>query len=67
MTFQLPIDCLNEIIEYLEKDEISLGSCLLVDRLWCKVAVRILWRNVWNIPCNIHSKSYRPHGFITTH
>src|SRR5689334_22534373 len=46
MTFHLPIDCLNDIIEYLENDEMSLGSCLLVNRLWCKVAVRILWRNV---------------------
>ena len=34
MAFQLSADCLNEIIEYLEKDKISLKSCLLVNRLW---------------------------------
>src|SRR2546429_8263916 len=47
---QLPTDCLNEIFEYLEKDDddIALHSCLLVNRLWCKVSVRILWRSVWN-------------------
>src|ERR1043165_8527905 len=45
---QLPTDCLSEIFEYLEDDKITLHSCLLVNRLWCEVAVRILWRNVWN-------------------
>src|ERR1044071_9787380 len=45
---QLPADCLNEIFEYFDKDKLTLHSCLLVNRLWCKVSVRILWRNVWN-------------------
>src|SRR6266498_5492728 len=49
MAFLLTVDCLNDIIEYLEEDKISLRSCLLVSRLWCTVTVRILWRNVWNI------------------
>ncbi|RIA84603.1 hypothetical protein C1645_832030 [Glomus cerebriforme] len=49
---RLPTDCLNEIFEYLEKDKDTLYSCLLVNRLWCKTSVRILWRdgldyNVW--------------------
>src|ERR1044072_6857100 len=43
MTCYLPADCLNEIFEYLEQN--SLYLCLLVNRLWCRVAVRILWRN----------------------
>src|SRR5436190_103593 len=45
---QLPVDCLNEIFEYLENDIATLHSCLLVNRLWCKVAVKILWRNASN-------------------
>src|SRR6266498_5464152 len=45
---QLPGDCLNEIFEYLEDDEITLYSCLLVNRLWCKISVRILWRSIRN-------------------
>src|ERR1051325_8528038 len=45
---QLPTDCINDIFEYLEDDNITLRSCLLVNHLWCEVAVRILWRNVWN-------------------
>ena len=39
------VDCLNEIFEHLENDTATLHSCLLVNRLWCQVAVRILWRN----------------------
>src|ERR1044071_2386135 len=48
MSCQLPTDCLDKIFEYLEEDKVSLRSCLLVNRLWCQVAVRILWRNIWN-------------------
>src|SRR3954471_21106200 len=45
---QLPVDCLNEIFQCLEEDKITLRSCLLVNRLWCEVSVRILWTSVWN-------------------
>ena len=43
---QLPTDCLVEIFEYLEDDKTTLCSCLLVNRLWCEIAVRILWKDV---------------------
>ena len=48
--FQLPADCLAEIFEYFEYDNNTLRSCLLVNRLWCELSVRILWRNDsnWN-------------------
>ena len=49
-----PTDCLNDIFEYLEKDKFSLQSCLLVNRLWCEVAVRILWNNPWNFKYNVY-------------
>src|SRR3990170_3837368 len=65
MAFQLPIDCLNEIIEYLDEDKFSLRSCLLVDRFWCRVAVRILWRNVWNIQYKSH-RVYVPLSILST-
>src|ERR1044072_3120387 len=45
---QLPADCLNEIFEYFDNDKITLHSCLLVNRLWCEISVRILWTTVWN-------------------
>jgi hypothetical protein len=40
---QLTADCLIEIFEYLSKN--SLYSCLLVNKLWCNISVRILWRD----------------------
>src|ERR1043165_4803714 len=45
---QLSTDCINEILEYLEDDGIALFSCVLVNRLWCQVSVRILWRSIRN-------------------
>ena len=45
---QLLTDCVNEILEYLEHDKVSLRSCLLVNRIWCEIAVRILWRDTRN-------------------
>src|SRR6266540_2126550 len=46
-------DCLYKIFECLkddclERDVNSLHSCLLVNRLWCKVAIEILWKNIWS-------------------
>src|SRR4051812_28800979 len=53
MPCSLPTDCLNEIFEYLEDNKITLHSCLLVSRLWCKISVRILWRNIWDFRYSI--------------
>src|ERR1044072_3692481 len=64
MSFQIPAECLNEIIEYLKEDKSSLRSCLLVDRFWCTVATRILWKNIWNVRYNIYgeySEAYQMH------
>jgi hypothetical protein len=59
MTFQLPTECLNEILEYFEEDELTLHSCLLVNRLWCKIAVRILWRNIFDFIRSYQNSSLR--------
>src|SRR5436853_195598 len=53
---QLIADCLYYILEYLENDKVTLYSCLIVNRLWCEVAVRILWRN---------GLKYKPKTIIT--
>src|SRR6266498_1903907 len=47
LILQLPVDCLYEILGFLENDKGTLYSCLLVNRIWCQVSVRILWRNIW--------------------
>ena len=61
MSCQLHADCLNEIFEYLEGDKINLRSCLLVNRLWCRIGVGILWRNIWSFRYSIHYRPYRTH------
>ena len=53
---QLLADCLDEIFEHLEDDIVTLYSCILVNRLWCEVAVRILWR---------YGQNYNTKTFIT--
>jgi len=45
MSLVLTADCLNYIFEYLEDYKATLFSCLLVNRLCCEIAVKILWRN----------------------
>src|SRR5437764_1035953 len=47
MPCPLLADCLDEVFENLDDDKITLHSCLLVNRLWCRVSVRILWRDIW--------------------
>jgi hypothetical protein len=45
MTSQFLIDYLTQILEYLEEDKATLFSCLLVNRLWCRISVKILWKD----------------------
>ncbi|EXX76305.1 hypothetical protein RirG_034430 [Rhizophagus irregularis DAOM 197198w] len=45
---QLDADSLNEIFEYLEDDKETLRSCLLVNRFWGEISVRILWKIIRN-------------------
>ncbi|CAG8685377.1 6982_t:CDS:1, partial [Acaulospora morrowiae] len=43
----LPADCLDGILQYLHDDAGALYSCMLVNRLWCRRVVPILWSNPW--------------------
>src|ERR1044071_1747213 len=71
MSCKLPTDCLNEIFECLE-DRMDLYSCLSVNRPWCEVSVRILWKSIQNyhtlIAClpNESKETLREHNFIST-
>src|ERR1043166_2615914 len=44
MNVLIPAECLQEIFEHLQDDELSLHSILLVNRFWCKNVLPILWR-----------------------
>ena len=65
MSCQVPAECLNEIIEYLKDDKSSLRSCLLVDRFWCTVAIRILWKDIWNTRYN-RNQTYVASSILST-
>ncbi|PKC60799.1 hypothetical protein RhiirA1_467525 [Rhizophagus irregularis] len=40
----------NKIIKCLRKDFSTLYSCILVNRLWCRLAIPLLWEDPFNIP-----------------
>ncbi|PKY24700.1 hypothetical protein RhiirB3_527406 [Rhizophagus irregularis] len=35
----------NDIIQYLRKDLSTLYSCILINRLWCRLAIPLLWED----------------------
>ena len=49
-------DILFLLFKELQDDSKSLFSCLMINRLWCQVAVSILWNNPWNYDINYSNK-----------
>ncbi|PKK68017.1 hypothetical protein RhiirC2_782804 [Rhizophagus irregularis] len=43
-----------EVIKYFQNDYSTLYSCILVNRLWCRLAIPLLWEN----PFSILTKNY---------
>ncbi|PKK63568.1 hypothetical protein RhiirC2_854923 [Rhizophagus irregularis] len=43
-------DLLYKIIKYFPNDHSTLHSCVLVNRLWCRLAIPLLWENPFSIP-----------------
>ncbi|GBB89056.1 hypothetical protein RclHR1_15700003 [Rhizophagus clarus] len=42
-------ELLNEIIQYFRGDFLTLHSCILVNRLWCRLAIPLLWENPFSV------------------
>src|SRR6266542_2785247 len=40
----------NEIIQYFHRDYYTLHSCVLVNRLWCRLAIPLLWEDPFSNP-----------------
>uniref|UniRef100_U9TXD0 F-box domain-containing protein n=1 Tax=Rhizophagus irregularis (strain DAOM 181602 / DAOM 197198 / MUCL 43194) TaxID=747089 RepID=U9TXD0_RHIID len=40
----------DEIMQYLRKDLSTLYSCIFVNRLWCRLAIPLLWEDPFLIP-----------------
>ena len=47
-------ELINEIIQYFRHDFPTLHSCILVNKLWCRLAIPILWED----PLAIDTKNY---------
>ncbi|RIA85122.1 hypothetical protein C1645_782629 [Glomus cerebriforme] len=43
----LNLDCIINLLEFLDNDPATLFACALVNRGWCKIALSILWRDPW--------------------
>ncbi|RGB40420.1 hypothetical protein C1646_753370 [Rhizophagus diaphanus] len=43
------------IIKYFQNDFLTLHSCILVNRLWCRLTIPLLWENPFSIP----TKNYK--------
>jgi hypothetical protein len=46
----------SEIIQYFRNDFSTLHSCILVNRLWCRLAIPLLWENPFSLE---YPKNYR--------
>ncbi|PKY24215.1 hypothetical protein RhiirB3_438692 [Rhizophagus irregularis] len=44
------VELAEEIIQYLRDDRSSLYSCVLVNRLWCRIAIPLLWEDPFSVP-----------------
>ncbi|CAB5181361.1 unnamed protein product [Rhizophagus irregularis] len=65
---ELP-ELLSEIIQYFRNDFSTLHSCILVNRIWCRLAIPLLWENPFTIiSCkNFYSIQYYKIRFIETY
>ncbi|CAG8466950.1 7190_t:CDS:2 [Funneliformis caledonium] len=52
-----PIECFNGIFKHIENDKSTLHSCLLVDRLWCRMIIPILWSRTFSLIQNSKNSS----------
>ncbi|RGB42364.1 hypothetical protein C1646_751008 [Rhizophagus diaphanus] len=43
-------ELIYDIIKYFKNDFSTLYSCILVNRLWCRLAIPLLWENPFSIP-----------------
>src|SRR3954454_16630278 len=47
---------------FLEKEKVTLCSCLLVNRFWCQISVEILWKSIiiLSLFFNMDQKKFYP-------
>ncbi|CAG8681955.1 30380_t:CDS:1, partial [Racocetra persica] len=55
----LPDDIIYDILPHLHDDMRTLYRCLLVNRLWCRITVPILWRRPFTISSKPFTNKHR--------
>ncbi|PKC15467.1 hypothetical protein RhiirA5_408143 [Rhizophagus irregularis] len=60
-------DILYPIFEELQHDKKTLASCLRVNKIWCEIAVQILWRNPWEHLDYVHDEKKLLLNVIISH
>src|ERR1051326_398534 len=48
----------NKIIQFCRNDYLTLRSCILVNRLWCRLTIPLLWEDPFTIS-TFSAESYR--------
>ncbi|GBB91427.1 hypothetical protein RclHR1_18710002 [Rhizophagus clarus] len=43
-------ELINEIIQYFRNDFSTLYSCILINRIWCRLTIPLLWENPFSNP-----------------
>jgi hypothetical protein len=43
----------SKIIQYLQNDYLALHSCIFVNRLWCRIAIPLLWEDPFSKKVNL--------------
>jgi hypothetical protein len=60
----LPAELTKEIIQYFRKDFSTLYSCILVNRLWCRLAISLLWENPFSLFTRNHHYKRNDYYYI---
>ena len=58
-------ELMNEIIQHFQNDHETLHSCILVNRLWCRLAIPLLWEDPFSMkfPKSYHFIEIYLHNF----
>ncbi|EXX69368.1 uncharacterized protein OCT59_007908 [Rhizophagus irregularis] len=51
-------ELIYEIIKYFQNDYSTLYSCILVNRLWCRLTIPLLWENPFSIPTENYNYNF---------
>jgi hypothetical protein len=46
------------VLKYIQNDFTTLHSCILINRLWCRLAIPLLWENPFSIPTKNYNFIY---------